>query len=453
MRRSSPVTEITGDAFPMQHYSQLEAHMTVALPAERASALASLVLFASLALVALAFIPIVPPEDVLEGGGTTLRGGIELGLVLAAMCLLGIYARAKDAFAFDLSAPAFLLINLFTFWAVVSSLWSPNAVLTIAKSAELWCITLVASMSIAIAVRAFDSPEKFLTILALALVAVIAVLVVMNLFIWGALLPTTGDASLPLELIGEDGPAIERPRLILAYAHPLLTGDFMSLTIICLFASAMGRLWKCILSAALLVLLWMADARGPMGGLLVALVAMSVLKLRRNDMRAIVLMLAVSVCLGMAMVFQDNLPGIFSPLMTDDVATLNSRTGLWTKALGYILERPLAGFGYYSSRYLLIRDFPWAGHAHNSFIEITLTTGLVGLTILCAFVVYLFRSILTTKNSLLLGATIYCLIQGMLNPLLFYAGLPMFVIAIAVLSAGWTSRTADVNSISYIEAA
>jgi O-antigen ligase len=274
----------------------------------------------------------------------------------------------------------------------------------------------------------------------------------MNIFIWGTVLPTIADASLPLEIIGEEASA-ERPRLILAYAHPLLAGDLLALAIICVFSSALSRIWKSALIPALFLLLLMTDARGPTGGLLMALAAMGILRMRRNSSRAITLMLAVSVCLAVAMIFQASLPKIFSPLMTDDVSTLNSRTELWARTLSYIPERPIIGFSYYSTRYLLIKDFPWAGHAHNSFIEVMLTTGLIGLSMLCAFVAYLFKSILTTRNSLLLGTTIYCLIQGMLNPLLFYAGLPMFVIALAVLSAVWKSRADAVNRISEMGAA
>jgi hypothetical protein len=65
-----------------------------------------------------------------------------------------------------------------------------------------------------------------------------------------------------------------------------------------------------------------------------------------------------------------------------------------------------------------------------------MTTGVIGLLMLFAFVLYAFKEILTTRNAFLLGVTLYCLIQGTLNPLLFYPGLAMFVITIAVLNAG-----------------
>jgi O-antigen ligase len=290
-------------------------------------------------------------------------------------------------------------------------------------------------MLVTLATRSHLTNGKLETVLGLSMVAVICGLVVANIFYWGIPLPNTGDTSLPLHLFSEE-PSLERPQLILAYQHPLLTGDLLALSVICLFVSDLRKVWKAILISCLLALLWLADTRGPTGGLLVAVVAMGVLKLRRNDVRVIVVMLATSIGLAAALFFQNRLPAAFSSLMTDDVSTLNSRTELWARIMTHVLEQPIAGIGYYASRYLLVKDFEWAGHAHNSFLEVLMTTGLIGLLMLCAFLILVFKEILTTRDALLLGVTLYCLIQGTLNPLLFHPVLAMFVITVAVLNAG-----------------
>ena len=266
------------------------------------------------------------------------------------------------------------------------------------------------------------------------MVAVICGLLAANIFLWGQPLPTTGDGSLPLDIIGEEL-APDRPRLILAYQHPLLTGDLLSLATICLFVSDLRKGWKAVLILGLLVLLWLSDARGPTGALMVAMTALAILKLRKNDVRALAVMLAISTCLAVALFCQHRLPAALNSVVTDDVSTLNSRTELWATTLSHIVKQPLLGTGYYASRYLLVKDFEWAGHAHNSFLEVQMTTGILGLLMLCAFVIYLFREILTSMNALLLGATLYCLIQGTLNPLFFFPGIAMFVITIAALNA------------------
>lgn len=390
-----------------------------------------LLLFVSTALIVLSFIPLVPPVDVMEAGLTT-RGMLEFGLILAGLALMAAYGRAEGVLSFDLRSPTFLLVSLFTFWCVVSAIWSPNPILTIAKSGELWFVVVAAALFVRLTQA--RSSGRVEAILGLAIVLVTAALIVSNVFVWGTPLPNTGDASLPLHLV--DGEAsIVRPRLILLYAHPLLTGDLLALGAISLLASNLRTHWKAFLIPALLVLLWLASARGPTGGVIVAVIAMTTIKLRRNDVRAVVLLLALSSAVAIGLLFQDRLPAALSPLITDDVTTLNTRTELWKKTMSHIADQPLLGAGFHTSRYLLVKDFKWGGHAHNSFLEVALTTGLIGLTMLIGFVLYLFKRILNTADVLLAGATLYCLIQGMLNPLLFYPGLPMFVVSVAALNA------------------
>jgi O-antigen ligase len=381
--------------------------------------------------------------DALEGG-VTARGVIEFGLLLAGLGLLAIYLKAQGAFSFDLRSPAFLLISLFTFWGILSSIWSFNPLLTIAKSAELWCISLAGLMFVTLAWRSRLGSGKLETLLGLSMALVVGGLLVANIFYWGKLLPNTGDTSLPLELLGHEVVS-DRPRLILAYQHELLTADLLALAVICLLACNLNKVLKAVLIPCLLALLWLTDARGPTAGLLVAMTALAVLKLRRNDVRVIVLMLAMSIAVAAVLVFHDRLPAAVSSLMTDDVSTLNSRTELWAASVKYVLARPILGAGYFASRYLLVREFPWAGHAHNSFLEVLITTGLVGLLILLAFVFYVIKKGIKTRSPLLLGVTVYCLIQGMMNPLIFNPGLAMFVLTIAVFAAGSEDR--DVHEV------
>jgi O-antigen ligase len=428
----------------MQNFSEIESPFLGRLTAERTLSSGAVLLFGSLVLVLLAFIPLVPPDDALKGGGLTARGMIEFALLLAALFSMATYAKSRDLVSLDLRNPSFVILNLFVCWTVVSSLWSPNPMLSIAKGMELSAVTMAAIMFVTItsqiASQTCANNKPLETTLAGALVTVLGILIVANLFFWGTPLPTTGNEALPLHLLGEEPPAlIDRPRLILAYAHPLLTGDFLALSVICLFAAGWHRILKVIGIPILLGLLWLADARGPELAVLAALIAMTLLQLKRNRTLAITTTLVISLGLMIAMVFQDGLLKAVAALFTDDVYTLNSRTELWPKAFGYILEQPITGYGYYASRYLLMKDFIWAGHAHNSFIEVLLTTGLVGLVLLGVYVAYLCRTLVNSGNTFLLGVIVYTLLQGMLNPLLFTPGLPMFLLVIATLNASRTT--------------
>lgn len=425
----------------MQNLNQIEISRVGRLPLERVFP-KGLTLIVSVSLIILGFIPMMPPGDALKSGGLNLRGGIELGLILAGVVLMGVYARWMEAIYFDLKNPSFLLVGVFVFWAVLSSLWSPNPILTIAKSLELLVITIAAAIFVAVSARMYGDRRRVETMVAYALLAALGSAILLNVFFWGSLLPTTANDSLPLDLLGEETPVL-RPRLILAYAHPLLTADFLALTIIAVFAAPVRKVLKTIAIPILLLALWLADARGPSIALMVALVAMIVVWLKRNSVRATVLMLVVSTGLAIALLFQERLLKPLGFFLTDDIYTLNSRTELWSKAFVYVTQQPLIGSGYYSGRYLLMKEFSWAGHAHNSFIEVLLTTGLIGLIVLGIYLASLVKTVITSGNHFLLGVLVYVLIQGMLNPLLFTPGVPMFVLTIAVLSAGVKSAAAS----------
>lgn len=396
----------------------------------------SLQLMIPLAAIILAFVPLVPPVEALEGGATS-RGIIEFGLILIAVAVLAIHLKWQGAFSFEVKNAAFLIISSYCWWSMISAIWSPNPILTIAKAGELWCITLAAMAVATLAMRSRFAPGRLETLIALSLVAVIGGLILANVYFWGKPFPTTGDPSLPFDILGDEF-SDERPRLVLAYQHALVTADLLAITIICVFVAKLRIVLKVTLLAGLFTLFWLTNVRGGSVGLVISIAAVAVLKLRRNSVRITALMLSLSVAVAGLLVIQDRLPALVRPLLTDEVYTLNSRTELWAKTLSHILAQPILGAGYFASRYLLIKDFSWAGHAHNSFLEVMLTTGLVGLLILLAFLLVVCREIFVTKNALLLGITLYCLIAGMLNPILFNPGIGMFVVTLVLIYAGLT---------------
>ncbi|MBI4641064.1 MAG: O-antigen ligase family protein [Candidatus Tectomicrobia bacterium] len=67
---------------------------------------------------------------------------------------------------------------------------------------------------------------------------------------------------------------------------------------------------------------------------------------------------------------------------SDSLLSLSGRTELWQNAYGLFLERPILGYGYIASRSVLLGVIPWAGHAHNAFIETLLDLGVIGTALL-----------------------------------------------------------------------
>jgi O-antigen ligase len=62
----------------------------------------------------------------------------------------------------------------------------------------------------------------------------------------------------------------------------------------------------------------------------------------------------------------------------EQLRTLNSRTELWSDAATEIGESPLLGRGYFAARELFL-DSIGLGGAHNAFVEIAVSAGLLGM--------------------------------------------------------------------------
>src|SRR5436190_1172473 len=137
MQKSWP-TLASGQSTRMQLSSEIKPYFGEAVGprVDRLLPAGSARLMLALAAIVLAFVPLVPPVDALEGGMTS-RGIIEFGLILAALALLAVYLKLQGGFSFDVKSPAFLVITAYCWWCMISAIWSPNPILSVAKVAEL----------------------------------------------------------------------------------------------------------------------------------------------------------------------------------------------------------------------------------------------------------------------------------------------------------------------------
>jgi len=114
-------------------------------------------------------------------------------------------------------------------------------------SKNRWAVTAAAIMFVTIAGQIYSDTRQLETTLVMALITVLIILLLANLYFWGTPLPSTGNESLPLHLLGEELPGlVERPRLLLAYAHPLLAGDFLALSVVCLYTARLNKALKVV---------------------------------------------------------------------------------------------------------------------------------------------------------------------------------------------------------------
>jgi O-antigen ligase len=119
-------------------------------------------------------------------------------------------------------------------------------------------------------------------------------------------------------------------------------------------------------------------------------------------------------------------------LLPADLATLNSRVPNWLFALDIAYDNAVLGVGYFASREYLINFFTlnhaWGGLAHNTYIEIFLTTGILGLLLLVSFVIYGAVSACGAGSPVLVGILVYIISRTILDAIFFSPELGMFVV-------------------------
>jgi len=80
-----------------------------------------------------------------------------------------------------------------------------------------------------------------------------------------------------------------------------------------------------------------------------------------------------------------------------------ARIAMWRAAFDWIAERPMLGWGVFSAEKLIAADErftptfkEWFGHLHNSYVEVLVATGIVGLTCMLAIVAMIYRNVYIT---------------------------------------------------------
>jgi O-antigen ligase len=383
-------------------------------------------LHVSLILVGLAFMPFVPTADALTGGLSPSRI-YETFFILVGFAMMPVFMLSKG-YALSTRLHANWPVTLFCAWALVSFLWSYSPALTLSKGVQLTAI-VVGALLFADAFRTFSSNQHdFAGTLAIVLVSLVVTALIANLFIWGS----------PFAMGGTEKVSImePRPRLRNAYGHPAIIGDLASLGLISIYAARLPWKVKWACAPLLFYVLWLSDARSGAAALTLAVIAMFLLKRGRKAILAALYALGWLIFSYLLIVNIGNRPddliGPIRPLLPQDLETLNGRTLVWSVAWEHILESPILGIGYYSSRFVLLPVIDWAGDTHNNWIELLLTTGLVGLALLIVFFVSSYSTALITKDALLLGVLTYATFYTVTAIPFFVPELTMVIVLLCV---------------------
>ncbi|MEM9466239.1 MAG: O-antigen ligase family protein [Actinomycetota bacterium] len=133
----------------------------------------------------------------------------------------------------------------------------------------------------------------------------------------------------------------------------------------------------------------------------------------------------------------------------EQLQTLNSRTTLWAEAIGAVGENPLLGRGYFSAREIFLETIGLGG-AHNAYIEVLVSFGLLGiglLTLLIVRMVDVLRVIRRTPQGPLIAAVFASLLANGLTAQYWAQGGTgsnvWFYVIIAWASAVWSREMRD----------
>jgi exopolysaccharide production protein ExoQ len=317
-----------------------------------------------------AFLPILFADSSFNYVDGSVGYEITLGAfyALAGVCAL---IHRRQAFAVIRRSP--ILLTLLSF-VCLSAIWAETPGLVARRALALFGTTL---FGVLLATR-FDLPDRLnLLSKALRISALLSLLVV-------AVLPKYGIAS---DIHSGDWVGI--------FGEKNGLGAMMALGVLVEWYLPTKKVNKIVWLLIYGVLIVKADSIAPMASLVATfLIVKTFEKLRiRYRVPTITVSLLVLVIGGVFTVV-----GFATGLLqytSGRTATLSGRTELWGILLNSIATHPLLGYGYgdfwggaSKEFYDVTRQTGWIPmYAHNGYVEITISLGIVGLFLACCFLV------------------------------------------------------------------
>jgi O-antigen ligase len=365
--------------------------------------------------------------DQAVGGSADLTVLVEIGVYgFAALYLyyrFGVRAPSRRGTGLVLAAWAWAA------YVAMSALWSPFMSLGAVRGVQL-LITMALAFVLATRAEPRDMHR-----LAHAFIAIVLVSVAIGVahpfqrtsrtedrFNWLFVHPVTAGVYLAVALLLATSYLIRMERPEHRLWHPVMYFGAMAVLAGALVATGTrGAAAGC--AAGIVVLL--ATSRGPRG-------------------RVDVLVLGAAVATVATLAFSEKiLEFVARGESAEKVASLNSRTELWTFAMEAYAEEPLFGHGLGASRGIFLDDIGLGG-AHNAFINALVDNGTVGAAIFCALLVALAivllllarQRTLRTDAGLLLGILGFFLVNSITTE---YLAAPANVSGIwLMLLVAWT---------------
>jgi O-antigen ligase len=182
------------------------------------------------------------------------------------------------------------------------------------------------------------------------------------------------------------------------FAHKNGAGAGMALLVI--FGIYIFRRLNAVLGAAIVALsalfLFFTVAKSPTTLLPLALVFSVIFVRVKNPIAKLIVLISVPAIIGALTIGSVQFPALnalVSKLISDP--TFTGRDEIWRFTLDYVARRPVVGFGYQAfwqtddlvSKWTYLEWGYRASEAHNGYLDIAVTTGVVGLVLVLGWVV------------------------------------------------------------------
>src|SRR5262245_1176947 len=237
--------------------------------------------------------------------------------------------------------------------------------------------------------------------------------------------------------------------------HRGTAGHFLALLVLVTFCaitrSGSGRVWlRTLPFAASVLFLLLNVTRSSIAACLASLVLVFATADRRRWIGRSCLVVMAAPLVGLLLL--GNTDPITRYLLRgqslEEFATLTGRAKLWAFSEHFIEQQPLFGHGYGAGRVLLTSAFAWAGHAHNLWVEATLSLGLIGCVLVSAWLAWIWwvglslrRKEASFVTALCLGVATQIVLIGVAAPSVVAPGLPLC--AAALVTAALSARRED----------
>lgn len=323
-------------------------------------------------LITLSFIATFLGGTALEAsGGIAGTERILRLLVIIIMLFIALRSIATKPHSFRNAGPSAKIMLLFGLVAMASSLYSFDAIITLWKSIELLTVIL-AGFAIAGRIKSIDDIQAALNILMLIMLFLITSAGL------GALL-TPHDAFVKLQLSSSIVLRGTSPTI-----NPNTLTQFAALLAVMLFTSRLNKVSEyknistlVLIGISIIIMLLGHSRTSIFSGILAV---MMVLYFSRQR----ILLIIASGVGAIGFLATDFLLQYISRGQSTELFTsMSGRTNFWTEVWGYVVESPYIGYGYYAAQ----RELFYTSSVDNSYLEVLLGLGFIGLFVFVLHVV------------------------------------------------------------------